>query len=225
MGNCFGFLPFRMPFNFHRKVEQSLFITNRSFCGLEEKTHRWFEDEDMFDWSSLVPNDQGGARMADSNYFSLAESMSALEDPFEEYCEIVGGGDLIRKSQNSQRSPFGMGSVLLARFKNIKQANKATPRTPDSALNSESDLEWEPEQMANLKAALNNVGSETVEDYDDDNRDEMSTSTCHNEDGRPSRSPPLEWDSDDLLDCDTLELLNSIDTMAPCINASKLYPS
>ncbi|OUC39978.1 hypothetical protein D917_04444 [Trichinella nativa] len=108
----------------------------------------------MLDWSSLVPADQGAARMADSNYFSLAESMSAFEDPFEEYCEILGGGDLIRKNHNNQRSAFGMGSLLLA-----------------------------------------------------------------------SRSPPLEWDSDDLLDCDTLELLNSIDTMAPCINASKLYPS
>ncbi|XP_003380165.1 hypothetical protein Tsp_05887 [Trichinella spiralis] len=144
-----------------------------------------------------------------------------FRDPFEEYCEILGGGDLIRKNHNNQRSAFGMGSLLLARFKNIKQGTKATSRTPDSALNSESDLEWEPEQMANLKATLNNV-----EEYDDDeDRDDMSTSTCHNEDGRPSRSPPLEWDSDDLLDCDTLELLNSIDTMAPCINASKLYPS
>uniref|UniRef100_A0A5S6Q0F5 SERTA domain-containing protein n=1 Tax=Trichuris muris TaxID=70415 RepID=A0A5S6Q0F5_TRIMR len=177
-----------------------------------------------FDWTSALLS-QNKVQMADSNYFSLVESLS--EEPLEENCQVLSqcneptsDDERMDSQRKNTGNKNGRCSRFLARFKNVRNGHRKQrdSHSPDSAVNSGSDLEWEPEQMmlsclradylfeySKLYGYDNSAGTLPTSD------DQLALGVDH---------PTLEWDTEDVMDSDTLELLFNIDSMAQSINSS-----
>ncbi|CDW53168.1 hypothetical protein TTRE_0000143101 [Trichuris trichiura] len=167
--------------------------------------------------------------MADSNYFSLVESLS--EEPLEESCQVLSqyneptSEDERFDSQRNNTGNNGRCSRFLARFKNVRNGHRKhrDSQSSDSAVNSGSDLEWEPEQMM-LSCLRADYLFEYSKLYDTNNVGSLlpTTTTTDCQSTMNSDHPTLEWDTEDVMDSDTLELLFNIDSMAQSINRSSL---